>query len=296
MANKHSSHYLAFKVKSEEILLTFIEKSLFGISRNKAKSILSNGGVLVNKNITTQYNFRLSPGMTVEISRSKQPATVNSKFVRIVYEDRDIIIIEKAPGILSAPAPHHPFNVKTVLDTHLRLSHKKCTTHVVHRLDRDTSGLMVYAKNVETAKILEENWKQIVSDRRYLALVEGEMEQKNGTIESWLTDNDKYITESSPIDNGGKYALTHFRVLKSNKKYSLVELKLETGRKNQIRVHMQDIGHPVCGDIKYGTNTTPRQRLCLHAHLLCLSHPRTREQLKFESPAPDLFTKVFDQH
>ncbi len=294
MSNRQSK-YLSFTVKKDDELLPFVEKALFGISRTKAKAILTNGGVMVNKNITTKHNFVLTPGMTVEISRHKHTGTMNSKFVRIVYEDRDIIIVDKNPGILSAPAPHHPYNVKTVLDDHLRKSHQKCTSHVVHRLDRDTSGLMVYAKNIETEQILEHNWKQIVTDRRYMALVEGKMEQKQGSIESWLKDNDDYITESSPIDNGGKYALTHFRTFKSSERFSLVELKLDTGRKNQIRVHMQDIGHPVCGDTKYGNAPDPAGRLCLHAYCLCLFHPRTREPLRFETPAPESFTKVFDQ-
>ena len=293
--NKRQSKYLSFTVKKNDELLPFVENALFGISHTKAKVILTNGGVMVNKNITTKHNFALTPGMTVEISRHKHSGTMNSKFVRIVYEDRDIIIVDKNPGILSSPAPHHPYNVKTVLDDHLRQSHQKCTSHVVHRLDRDTSGLMVYAKNIETEQILEHNWKQIVTDRRYMALVEGKMEQKQGSIESWLKDNDNYITESSPVDNGGKYALTHFRTLQSSERFSLVELKLDTGRKNQIRVHMQDIGHPVCGDMKYGNAPDPAGRLCLHAYRLCLYHPRTREPLKFETPAPESFTKVFDQ-
>ncbi len=294
MGNKRQSKYLSFTVKKNEELMPFVENALYGISRTKAKAILANGGVMVNKNTTTQYNYQLTPGMTVEISRQKRSGSINSKFVRIVYEDHDIIIVEKSPGILSAPAPHHPFNIKSILDAHLKLSHQKCTSHVVHRLDRDTSGLMVYAKNIETAKTLTENWQNIVTDRRYIALVEGKMEQKQGSIESWLKENENYITESSPVDNGGKYALTHFRTLRSNSKYSLVEFKLETGRKNQIRVHMQDIGHPVCGDIKYGNASDPAHRLCLHAYMLCLFHPRTRERLHFETPPPEAFTRVFE--
>lgn len=295
MSNNRQSKYLSFKVRKEEELLPFIEKALFGISRTKAKAILSNGGVMVNKNITTQHDYPLAPGMAVEISRRKPSGVVNGKFIKVVYEDHDIIIIDKNPGILSAPAPHHPFNVKSILDDHLRQSHQKCTSHVVHRLDRDTSGLMVYAKNVETAQILEYNWKRIVTDRRYVALVEGKMERKQGSVESWLKDNDDYITESSPVDNGGKYALTHFRTIRSNDMFSLVELKLDTGRKNQIRVHMQDMGHPLCGDDKYGDAPNPAGRLCLHAYRLCLFHPRTRERLEFETAIPESFTKVFAQ-
>ena len=294
MGNKRQSKYLSFTVKKNEELMPFVENALYGISRTKAKAILANGGVMVNKNTTTRYNYQLTPGMTVEISRQKHSGSINSKFVRIVYEDHDIIIVEKSPGILSAPAPHHPFNVKSILDTHLKMSHQKCTSHVVHRLDRDTSGLMVYAKNIETAKTLTENWQNIITDRRYIALVEGKMEQKQGSIESWLKENENYMTESSPMDNGGKYALTHFRTLKSNGKYSLVEFKLETGRKNQIRVHMQDIGHPICGDIKYGNASDPAHRLCLHAYMLCLFHPRTKERLHFETPPPEAFTRVFE--
>ena len=294
MNNRKQSKYLAFTVKKNDELLPFIEKALNGISHTKAKAILANGGAMVNKNTITQYNYPLTPGMTVEISSQKHSGNIKSKFIRIVYEDHDIIIVEKNPGILSAPAPHHPFNVKSILDNHLKMSHQKCTSHVVHRLDRETSGLMVYSKNIETAKMLTENWQNIITDRRYIALVEGKMEQKQGSIESWLTENEDYITESSPVDNGGKYALTHFRTLRSNNKYSLVEFKLETGRKNQIRVHMQDMGHPVCGDMKYGSNTDPVHRLCLHAYMLCLFHPRTREKMCFETPAPDTFTKVFE--
>ena len=289
MNNRKQSKYLAFTVKKNDELLPFIEKALNGISHTKAKAILANGGAIVNKNTITQYNYPLTPGMTVEISRHKQSGNINSKFIRIVYEDHDIIIVEKNPGILSAPAPHHPFNVKSILDNHLKMSHQKCTSHVVHRLDRETSGLMVYSKNIETAKMLTENWQNIITDRRYIALVEGKMEQKQGSIESWLTENEDYITESSPVDNGGKYALTHYRVLKTDGQHSLVELKLETGRKNQIRVHMQDLGHPVCCDTKYGNGDDPIGRLALHAFRLNFYHPITGEPLKFETPVPKSF-------
>ena len=164
---------------------------------------------------------------------------------------------------------------------------------MVHRLDRDTSGLLVYAKTIEAEQILEHNWRQIVTDRRYYALASGEMTQKKGVVESWLKDNKAYITYSSPTDNGGKYALTHFRTLRSGNGYSLVELKLETGRKNQIRVHLQDLGHPVCGDIKYGNGDDPIGRLCLHAYRLDFYHPITNEHLHFETPTPKAFLSVF---
>ena len=121
------------------------------------------------------------------------------------------------------------------------------------------------------------------------------MQQKKGVVESWLKDNKAYITYSSPTDNGGKYALTHFRTLRTGNGYSLVELKLETGRKNQIRVHLQDLGHPVCGDIKYGNGDDPVGRLCLHAYRLDFYHPITNERLHFETPTPKAFISVFKE-
>lgn len=154
---------------------------------------------------------------------------------------------------------------------------------------------MVYAKTIEAEQILEHNWREIVTDRRYIALVSGCMEQQQGSIESWLKDNKAYITYSSPTDNGGKYALTHYKVIRTSDRYSLVDLKLETGRKNQIRVHLQDLGHPVCGDIKYGNGDNPCDRLCLHAYRLDFYHPMTSESLHFEAPVPKVFNRVFHE-
>lgn len=283
---------MSFTVRKPAELLAFIEKSLYGISRSKAKAILAGQGVMVNKNIVTQYNYPLQAGMVVEISRRKPSGVVSSKYLRIVYEDHDVIVVDKREGILSAPAPRHSFSVKTILDDHLRLSHQKCTSHVIHRLDRDTSGLMVYAKNIETAENMEYHWKELVTDRRYVALVEGKMERQKGVIESWLTEGEGYKVESSAVDNGGKHAVTHFTTLSSGEKYSLVEMRLDTGRKNQIRVHMQQIGHPVCGDAKYGSRCNPAGRICLHAYKLSFTHPRTGQPMNFETPVPAEFLRA----
>lgn len=280
-------------VKESSELLAYAMKALDGISRNKAKAILASGGITVNRKIQRQYDFQLRPGDHVEISKRKPSAQLESKFVKVVYEDPYIIVVEKSIGILSMASSHHAFSVKSVLDDYFRKQHKKCTAHVVHRLDRDTSGLLVYAKTIEAEQILEHNWRDIVTDRRYLALVSGELEQEAGSVESWLKDNKAYFTYSSPVDNGGKYALTHYRRLKTNGAYSLVELKLETGRKNQIRVHMQDLNHPVCGDIKYGNGDNPIGRLALHAFRLHFYHPITGEPLQFETPWPKSFSAVF---
>lgn len=288
-----ATKYMEFNVKKPAILIDFLMQQMSGISRNKVKAILAGHGVSVDRKMTTLYNYELKPGMVVRVSRHKRSTDLNSRFVKIVYEDKDLIVIEKSIGILSMSSAAHHFCVKTILDEYFKKRHFKCTAHVVHRLDRDTSGLMIYAKDIEIQKILEENWHTIVSDRRYIAVLCGKMEKEGGTVTSWLKDNKAFFTYSSPTDNGGKYAVTHYHTLKTTDEFSLVELKLETGRKNQIRVHMSDLGHPVAGDVKYGNGRNPIGRLALHAYRLNFTHPRTGEPMDFETPFPSSFVKLF---
>ena len=285
--------YDHFQVTEEQPLLEFLLSNVKQ-SKNKIKLTLQGQGVKVNGKTITQFDYQLQPGMKVAVSKTKRnQQAFKSRYVKIVYEDRWLIVIEKQPGILSMAGGHSSLNVKTVLDDYFKKSRQKCTAHVVHRLDRDTSGLMVYAKDMETEQILEHNWHQIVYDRRYVAVLSGEREQDEGTIENWLKDNKAYITYSSPVDNGGKLAITHFHVLDRTTDHSLVEFKLETGRKNQIRVHAADMGHPVCGDVKYGNGDDPLHRLCLHAWLLCFEHPWTHQPMEFETTIPATFKHLF---
>lgn len=263
-------------------------------SRSKVKATLQGRGIKVNGKTVTQFDFQLVPGMKIAVSKSKRNQMgFKSRYVKIVYEDRWLIVVEKNVGILSMAAGHSSLNVKSVLDDYFLKSRQKCRAHVVHRLDRDTSGLMVYAKDIETEQIFEHNWQDIVYDRRYVAVVSGEMESSEGTVTNWLKDNKAYITYSSPVDNGGKYAVTHYRVLDRTTDHSLVEFQLETGRKNQIRVHSADMGHPVCGDVKYGNGDDPLRRLCLHAYMLCFEHPVTHEPMEFETMIPTQFRMMF---
>lgn len=292
--NYNDNNYLHLTVKEDKPLLEFLLDSMENISRTKIKSTLQGRGVKVNGKVITQFDYPLSCGMKVAVSRSKQNAEMfKNRYIKIVYEDRYIVVVEKNVGILSMTAGHSSLNVKTVLDSYFKTSRQKCTAHVVHRLDRDTSGLMIYAKDMQTEQILEHEWHDIVYDRRYVAVVSGEMEDDYGTMTSWLKDNKAYITYSSPYDNGGKYAVTHFHTLDRTTDHSLVEFRLETGRKNQIRVHSADMGHPVCGDVKYGNGDDPIGRLCLHAYVLCFYHPITRRRMEFETPIPVNFRKLF---
>lgn len=290
--NNTKNDYIHYHVNDEKPLLEWLLSNMKG-SKSKIKATLQGRGIKVNGKTTTQYDYLLKPGMRVSVSKSKKNDQFKSRYVKIVYEDRFLVVVEKNIGILSMAAGHSSLNVKKVLDDYFRKTNQKCSAHVVHRLDRDTSGLLVYAKDMETEQILEHNWHDIVYDRRYVAVVSGEVGPNEGTISSWLKDNAAYFTYSSQEDNGGKYAVTHFRVLKRTTDYSLLEFKLETGRKNQIRVHSSDMGHPVCGDVKYGNGDDPLHRLCLHAYKLCFWHPVTRERMEFETPVPGNFNHLF---
>lgn len=285
-------HYDHYEVEEETTLMPWLLAHLKE-SRSKVKATLQGRGIKVNGKVVTQFDYPLRPGMKIAVSTSKRNNMFHNRFVKVVYEDAYIIVVEKKVGILSMAAGHSSLNVKAVLDEYFKQSHQRKTAHVVHRLDRDTSGLMIYAKDKDTEMALERDWHHTVFDRRYVAVLSGEMEQDEGTIANWLKDNKAYVTFSSPVDNGGKYAVTHFHVLNRRNGYSLVEFKLETGRKNQIRVHAADMGHPVCGDVKYGNGDDPIGRLALHAYVLCFYHPVTHRPMEFETPIPSSFLSLF---
>ena len=284
--------YAQYVAQEDDTLLSWLLANLKE-SRSKVKATLQGRGIKVNGKQVTQFDFPIHNGDKISISRSKKNDQFKSRYLSIVYEDKYLVVIEKNVGILSMAAGHSSLNVKTILDDYFRRTRQRCTAHVVHRLDRDTSGLMIYAKDMQTEQILEHDWHNIVYDRRYVAVVSGEMEDNEGTIANWLKDNKNYVTYSSPTDNGGKYAVTHFYVLNRTTEHSLVEYQLETGRKNQIRVHSADMGHPVCGDVKYGNGDDPLGRLCLHAYVLCFYHPVTHERMEFETRIPTQFRKLF---
>ena len=287
--SQNGDGYDIYTVDHNAELLPWLLETLKKESRSKIKATLQGRGIKVNGKQVTQYNYPLKPGMKVAVSKSKKNDTFKSRYLKIVYEDRYLVVVEKNVGILSMAAGHASLNVKTVLDDYFRRTRQRCTAHVVHRLDRDTSGLMIYAKDIEVEQLFERDWHHIVYDRRYVAVVSGEMEEDGGTVANWLKDNKAYVTYSSPVDNGGKYAITHFHTLKRTVEHSLVEFRLETGRKNQIRVHCADMGHPVCGDMKYGNGDNPLNRLCLHAYVLCFYHPITHRRMEFETPIPTPF-------
>lgn len=285
--------YIELPVRESSKLTEFLMKQMSGVSRNHVKDLLRGRAVTVDRQLVTQYDHVLSPGQMVRITRHKRSTELVNKYVKIIYEDKDVVVIEKAPGILSMANAPGQYCIKQILDEYFLRRHFKCKAHVVHRLDKETSGLMIFAKSIDVKLALENNWHDIVYDRRYIAVLCGSMPQEGGTVHSWLKDNKSYVTYSSPTDNGGKEAITHYRRLNANEEFTLAEMKLETGRKNQIRVHMSDLGFPVAGDQKYGASRNPIGRLALHAYRLHFYHPVSGEQMKFETAFPTPFLNLF---
>ena len=282
-------------VKETADLMTFLLAKMGGMSRNAIKLLLSHRQVMVNEKIITLYNHPLLINDVVEITSSRGNIELTHPKLRIIFEDQYIIIVEKKEGLLTVrTGDKEETTAFTILKNHVQKSSKSNRVYIVHRLDRETSGVIMFAKDKELQLFLQENWHSIITKRIYVALVEGKVEKKEDTIVSWLTENEKSLKiHSSNKDNGGQQAVTHYRCIKSNDQYSLLELELETGRKNQIRVHMEQIGHPIAGDKKYGSISNPIGRMALHARMLAFYHPVSNEVVKFETPVPRNFLKVF---
>ena len=279
-------------VNEQTELLKYLYEVLSSRSRNSVKGILNRGQVLVNGKVSTQFNDLLNPGDKVQIHARVATDEVKMTGVTILHEDNDLIVIEKEPGLLSiASEDEKHLTAYRQLTDYVRSINPKNRIFVVHRLDRDTSGVMVFAKNKEVQQTLQNSWQESVHERAYIALVEGAV-KKDGTVTSWLTENKTFMVYSSPRPNDGKKAITHYKVLQSNRNFSLLQVNLDTGRKNQIRVHMQDIGHPVVGDKKYGSRNNAIGRLGLHANAIELKHPTTGESMRFESKTPASFTQA----
>ncbi|NEU31168.1 RluA family pseudouridine synthase [bacterium LRH843] len=274
-------------------LLGCLLKVLAGKSRNSVKAVLTRGQVSVNGKVQTKHNYKLTSGDSVRIDWSRQSAKVKMSGIEIIYEDGDLIVIEKEAGLLSIATDEERENTAyRELMKYVQQTDPKSRIFIIHRLDRDTSGIMMFAKSKKIQQLLQNSWHESVKERTYVALVEGTVGEA-GTITSWLKENKQFMVTSSRTPNGGKKAVTHYKVIKSNKTMSLLQVQLETGRKNQIRVHMREIGHPIVGDKKYGSSVNPIGRIGLHAQALAFMHPATGEALRFETNVPAAFARGF---
>ncbi len=275
-------------------LLEFLSQQMPDSSRTKVKELLAHS-VCVDGRRVSQFNYPLQPGMKVTIEKVGYKERLKPRELDIVFEDEHLFVVNKHEGLLSYSKKGTDMTVITVLNRYLSLTHQSCNAHIVHRLDRDTSGLMVVSKSKQVSQRFEADWKGLVNDRAYVAVAWGKMEPREGTIRSWLTDG-QYCVLSSPTDNGGKLAVTHYKVVKTSRRYSLLELRLDTGRRNQIRVHLREEKHPVVHDPMYGykDDVSPINRLALHAFRLGFTHPVTGKRMQFETPYPDSFLKLME--
>jgi len=283
------------KVGEPSELMSFLLAKMGGMSRNAIKSLLSHRQIMVNDKVTTQYNLPLQAGDKLTINSSAGNVELNHPKLKIIFEDQYLIVVEKKEGLLTvSTGKGDETTAFSILKNYVKRSSPQNRIFVVHRIDRETSGIIVFAKTREIQLAMQERWHEVVTRRVYVALVEGRVEKESDTIITWLTENEKSLKiHSSPVDNGGQQAITKYRCVKSNEKYSLLEVELETGRKNQIRVHTQGIGHPIVGDKKYGSFTSPIGRMGLHARILAFIHPMTLQEVKFETPVPRNFLALF---
>jgi 23S rRNA pseudouridine1911/1915/1917 synthase len=300
-----------FRVDEQISLLDFLLARMGGMTRTSVKQMLTQRRVSVAGAVQTRGDYTLMPGDRVAISAGRGNSALTHPKLSLLYEDDYLLVVYKRPGLLTVPT--RPESSETtalsILRAYVRRQHPRNSVFVVHRLDRETSGVLVFARSEELQHYMREYWRQLVTERTYIALAEGLFEQKEGTITTWLTeDNRTTRVYSSPTDNGGQKAITHYKVLRQSpvthnpspvthnpSPVTLLELHLETGRTNQIRVHLASMGHPVVGDRKYGHGLeySPVDRLCLHAKVLAFIHPATEKKVRFEAPVPKEFNRLF---
>jgi 23S rRNA pseudouridine1911/1915/1917 synthase len=292
--NRNQTPPKQFKVTEAGELLLFLLDKLSPQGRNSVKSLLAHGQVSVDDRVEKLYNHPLKPGQTVSVRKDRTTVAPAMIGLRILYEDDDLIVVNKDAGLLSIATPQETeLTAYRQLTAHVRITNPQNRIFVLHRLDRETSGVMMFAKSEKVQQSMQDGWKDVVKERMYVALVEGLVKKTQGTITSWLKESSTLKMYSSPYPNDGQQAITHYKVLQANRNYSLLEIHLETGRKNQIRVHMQDIGHPVANDKKYGSKTKPFSRLGLHARVLSFDHPTTGKLMRFETEIPKQFLSQF---
>lgn len=292
MQNAKKNKNLEFTVSEPMGLLEFLFKNCTKDSKNKIKSNLKYKLVSVDGKVVTQFDYPLKKGQTVSIGAYKPEYKpyYAPDMPDIIYEDDNIIVIDKPAGLLAvATEDEKQATAYRAVMEYVKHKNKNNRIFIVHRLDRDTSGILLFAKNEEIKFELQDNWDSLVKYRGYCALIEGHPAEKKGRIESWLRETDSHFVFSAKTKGDGKHSITNYEVKRESKDYSLVAVNIETGRKNQIRVHFSEMGHPIAGDKKYGAETNPIRRLALHADRLVVKLPYLDEEMDFKLPVPKKF-------
>ncbi len=282
-----------FTVAEAAPLIEFLASAMPERKRTAIKQLLKYDQVKVNGNVTSQFDTALEPGTTVEVNFTRPFVTFRNRRMQLVYEDEHIIVANKGYGLLSMGNDKiKEGTAYSILRDYVKDQDPHNKLFIVHRLDQHTSGLMVFAKTIQAKDGLQHNWNNMVRRRQYVCVVEGKLDPAEGTVKSYLAENSKFLVYSTDNPEEGKPAMTHYSTIKSANGYTLTEVELETGRKNQIRVHMSDLGHPIAGDRRYGAKTSPIHRLALHARTLVFIHPITRKLMEFETPIPASFASM----
>lgn len=292
---KQTPDQLPIPVTAPMQLLPLLFAHFKGESKTTVKSYLAHRQVIVNGCITTQFDTPVKPGDSVEVNLGYARAACFHPMAKIVFEDDDLIVIEKRNGLLSVATDKQIMRTAySILSEHVKQEDPRNKIFVLHRLDRETSGLMMFAKSEAVKVQVQSTWEETVVQRKYYAVVEGIIEANDGIVSTYLTES-KSLKVYATTREEGKIANTAFKVLKRSVKsdLTLLELELETGRKNQIRAHMEHIGHPIIGDKKYGSKRQLINRVALHAGVLSFIHPVTGIRHDFSTPIPRKFTDLF---
>lgn len=278
---------------AETTLLNFLYQILAPKSKSDIKSMLAHHHVAVNGQPLTQFDTPLTPRDKVSVNFTRPFAVLRGGQLHIIYEDRYLVVVEKAAGLLSMGHDSNKKTAHTLITDYLKQKDPRAMAYICHRLDQYTSGILLFAKDPDTQRELRYNWDNYIRERSYTAVVEGCPEEENQELRHYLVENNanmKVYVARKPDE--GRLAITRYRVVQANDYHALLDIQIFTGRKNQIRVQLAEIGYPVAGDRKYGGRTNPIGRLMLHNHRIALTHPVTGELLRFEAPIPASFRKV----
>ena len=274
-------------VAEDAPLLAFLRTQLSNRSATAIKDLLKHQCILVNDEVITQFDYLLKNGDVICVgSKVDVQFGLHHDKLQILYEDDFILVVNKASGLHSVDTTGKGVeNACGILEKYIQKKSPGKRVYVVHRLDRDTSGVMLFAKSREAQNKLVANWNESVEERIYIAVVEGHVEPPKGTIDSYLYEDERKVVHSTADASKGLRAITHYETIRSNEQYTILRVSLDTGRTNQIRVHMQSIGHPVAGDGKYGAKTDPIGRLGLHAYNIKFKHPIFNKMMSFKVEA-----------
>lgn len=275
-------------------LKAFILSAWPDLSGNRVNGLLHRGQVKLRGEVTTQFDAPVNEGDAVAINFTRPYTVLRHPRLQLVYEDEYVVVVNKGYGLLSVSrgAAKPETTAYNIVKNYLKECDSRQKVFIVHRLDRDTSGLMMFAKTPEAKEAMQHNWNNMVLERKYVAVVEGNVENDEGVIRSYLGETSAHEVFSTQDPQQGKLAVTRYKVLARGQGRSLVEYLLDTGRKNQIRVHSHELGHPIVGDRRYGASQSPIGRLCLHARTLRFVHPQSRNDMNFQLPVPAKFLKL----